>query len=203
MRLFVALELPAGVRAGLGALAARLRASSGSGVRWTDPNGIHLTLKFIGEIESSRVGAIRNALAEVHAAQPIDTAFRGIGWFPNARHPRVFWAGVEADPTLAGLAAEVERALEALGIAREEREFRPHLTLARIKSEAGLDGLRREVESVGTPDFGRAAYSEFDLMQSVLHPKGAVYTRLERFAFAAAAHAGLPQAGGTGGGALQ
>jgi len=186
MRLFVALELPAEVRAGLGALGARLRAAAGSGVRWTDPSGIHLTLKFIGEMESSRVEAIRGALAGVHAAQPIDTAFRGVGWFPNARYPRVFWAGVEADAGLGSLAAEIGSALEPLGIAREEREFRPHLTLARIKTEARLDGLRREVEGLGTPEFGRARYAEFDLMQSTLRPQGAVYTRLERFAFAAA-----------------
>ncbi len=195
IRLFVALELPASVRAALGALAARLRAASGNGVRWTDPNGIHLTLKFIGEIEAARLEAVRGALAGVRGAQPIDAAFRGIGWFPNVRHPRVFWAGVEAGAGPAALAAELERALEPLGIAREEREFRPHLTLARIKSEAGLDGLRREVESLGTPEFGRAAYSEFDLMQSVLSPKGAVYTRLERFAFAGSVSTGQAEAG--------
>lgn len=194
IRLFVALELPASVRAALGALAARLRAASGRGVRWTDPNSIHLTLKFIGEIAAARLDAIRGALAGVRSGQPIDVAFRGIGWFPNARHPRVFWAGVEADASLARLAEDVERALEPLGIAREAREFRPHLTLARIKSEEALDGLRREVESLGTPELGRASYSEFDLMQSTLHRNGAVYTRLGRFAFAASAPAARTEA---------
>ena len=193
IRLFVALELPASVRAGLSEVAARLRPASGSGVRWTDPNGMHLTLKFIGNVAGTRLEPIRGALAGIHAAQPIETVFRGIGWFPNARHPRVLWAGVEADAGLAALAADIERVFEPLGIPRESREFRPHLTLARIKDEARLEGLRREAERLGVPEFGRASYAEFDLMQSKLHPKGAVYTRLGRFSFAAsvpAAHAG-------------
>lgn len=187
IRLFVALELPASVRAALGETAARLRAACGGGVRWTDPDGIHLTLKFIGETESARLEAVRMALAGVHAARAIEAAFRGVGWFPNARHPRVLWAGVESDERLPALAAEVERALVPVGIARESREFRPHLTLARITPEAKLDRLRREAERLGTPEFGQASYTEFDLMQSTLGPQGSVYVRLERFAFAARA----------------
>ena len=195
IRLFVALELPSAVRAALRALASRLRPAAGGGVRWTDPDGIHLTLKFIGEIETARLDAVRAALAGVHAAQPVEVLFRGVGWFPNARHPRVFWAGVEEDArrgALAALAAEVERALEPAGIAPESREFRPHLTLGRIKPEAHVEGLRREAERLGTPEFGRADYAEFDLMQSTLRPQGALYTRLERFAFAS------PSAGSSG-----
>lgn len=187
MRLFVALELPPAVRAALGEVSSRLRprpAAAGRGLRWTDPAGIHLTLKFIGEIEAAAVEAIRGALAGIRAENPVEVAFRGLGWFPNARHPRVLWAGVEAGSALAELAGEIERVLEPLGIARETRKFEPHLTLARIKSEEGLDELRREAERLGAPEFGRAAYSEFDLMESRLRPQGAVYTRVERFPFA-------------------
>src|SRR5208283_739166 len=114
----------------------------------------------------------------------VEVTFRGLGWFPNARHPRVLWAGVEAGSEVAELAAEIERVLEPLGIAREARNFQPHLTLARIKSEEGLDELRREAERLGTPEFGRATYSEFDLIESRLRPQGAAYTRVERFPFA-------------------
>jgi 2'-5' RNA ligase len=190
MRLFVALELPASVRAALGEIAARLRRAAGSNVRWTDPQGIHLTLKFIGEVPEARLETIRGGLSGIRAAGAVEAVFRGIGWFPNARRPRVLWAGVESDAALAALATDIEGALEPLGIARETREFRPHLTLARIKSDDGLDGLRREAELLGVPEFGRATYAEFDLMQSTLHPKGAVYTRIERFPFAS----GVPAA---------
>jgi len=184
MRLFVALELPPAVRAALGEVSARLRPRSGRGVRWTDPAGIHLTLKFIGEIDAAAVHAIRGALAGIHRENSVEVTFRGLGWFPNARHPRVLWAGVEAGSEVAELAAEIERVLEPLGIAREARNFQPHLTLARIKSEEGLDELRREAERLGTPEFGRATYSEFDLIESRLRPQGAAYTRVERFPFA-------------------
>jgi len=183
-RLFVALELPPAVRAALGEVSARLRPRAGRGVRWTDPAGIHLTLKFIGEIEAAAVQAIRRALAGIRADNSVEVAFRGLGWFPNARHPRVLWVGVEARSGLGELAAEIERVLEPLGIARETRKFQPHLTLARIISEEGLGELRQEAERLGAPEFGRAAYSEFDLMESRLRPQGAVYTRVERFPFA-------------------
>ena len=185
IRLFVALEIPASTRTALGELEARLRNTAGANVRWVDPKGMHLTLKFIGEVPAMQLGAIRTALSSVHTANSIETAFRGVGWFPNARRPRVLWAGLEAGLELAALAGAIERALEPVGIARETREFQPHLTLARIKSDGGLDALRREVERLGTPELGRASYAEFDLMQSTLDPKGAIYTRIERFAFAA------------------
>lgn len=191
IRLFVALEIPGQVHAALKEIAGRLRPASGANVRWTAPNSQHLTLKFIGEVPKPLLDAIRGALAGVHAVAPVEAVFRGIGWFPNARRPRVLWAGVEGGPDLAGLSGAIERVLEPLGIARETREFRPHLTLARIKSDEKLEGLRREVERLGAPDFGRATYTEFDLMQSTLDSRGSMYTRLERFSFTA----GVPAAG--------
>jgi 2'-5' RNA ligase len=189
MRLFVAHELPSSVRSALGDVSARLRSRAGRGVRWTDPAGIHLTLKFIGEVEAAAVAAIRRALAAIRAENPLEVGFRGLGWFPDARHPRVLWAGVEAGSELAELAAEIERVLEPLGIARETRKFQPHLTLARIKSQEKLDDLRGEVERLGAPEFGRAAYTEFDLMESSLRPQGAVHTRVERYSFTTAGQA--------------
>lgn len=193
MRLFVALELPPQVRAALGEIGNRLRPAAAPGVRWTNPGGIHLTLKFIGEVPADKMDRIRAALAAVHAPRAVSAVFRGLGWFPQARHPRVLWAGVEAGGELAELAASIERALEPLGVARESREFRPHLTLARIKEEGGLDGLRQEVERLGTPELGNACYREFDLMESTLRPQGAVYTQLARFHFVPAAN-GVPGA---------
>jgi len=192
MRLFVALELPAAVRAGLGEIAQRLRPVATPAVRWTNPAGIHLTLKFIGEVAAGQRSGIEAALAGVRGAQSIPVIFRGLGWFPDARRARVLWAGAGAGKELAELAASIEQALEPLGIPREEREFLPHLTLARIKEARGLECLRQEVERLGTAEFGRAVYQEFDLMESTLRPQGAVYTRLERFAFASAPAASAP-----------
>lgn len=195
IRLFVALELPVQVRAKLTEVIARLRPASPPAVRWVNPAGIHLTLKFIGEVDSAMANSIRQALAGVRAPHRLEIAFRGLGWFPNVRHPRVLWAGVEAESDLAALAAAAECVLEPLGIAQEDREFRPHLTLARIKELKGLERLQEEVERLGTPDFGRAEYSEFDLMESRLRPQGAAYTRVERYGFVpvAARAAAMPE----------
>src|SRR5580658_5066374 len=101
---------------------ARLR-DVARGARWVRPEGVHVTLKFIGETPPEQVSAIEGALRGARAAAPVEAKFRGAGFFPNERHPRVFWAGVEASPNLAELAGDVDRRLSALGIAAESREF--------------------------------------------------------------------------------
>jgi 2'-5' RNA ligase len=97
------------------------------------PENLHVTLKFIGEVPETKLAAIRNALAGVRPDQSVTLDFRGLDFFPNDKHPRVFWAGIEASPNLKTLAADVDRATEKLGIPREQRPFTPHLTLARFE----------------------------------------------------------------------
>lgn len=193
IRLFVALEVPAGVRAALGEVAARLRTQTGRSVRWVHPENLHLTLKFIGEVEADKKGAIEGALSAVRLHEPVVISFRGIGYIRHPQ-PRVFAAAVEPTPALRGLVAGIESALVPLGIPAESREFFPHLTLARLKSGEDAALLRGEARKSGADEIGRAAYHEFDLMQSTLRPDGAVYTRLARFPFA-------PPAAGTSGAA--
>ena len=112
---------------------------------------------------------------------------RGVGFFPNAKHPRVFWAGIEATANLGEVAAEIERRLEAIGIPREQRPFKPHLTLARFKTEEGLPRLLEALAAEGSSEFGRATEKEFHLYRSQLKPGGADYTRLATFPFVAGA----------------
>ncbi len=107
--------------------------------------------------------------------------FRGLGFFPNERHARVLWAGIEAGPELRALAEAVETSLEPLGIAREQREFSPHLTLARFESPNKLAGLRAAIAAAGPLEFGQTIVNEFHLYQSVLKRGGAEYTRLATF----------------------
>jgi 2'-5' RNA ligase len=129
-----------------------------------DPKNLHLTLKFIGEGADPQ--GIIKALSEVRGA-PVDIALKGLGTFP-----RVVWIGVEAD--LSALAARIEQALEPLGIARERRQFSPHLTIARLK-----DGRMPRFNE--HPDFGCFHASEFVLYESKLSPTGPTYTALHRF----------------------
>ena len=182
MRLFVALDIPAEVRRAISETIARLR-DVARGARWLRAEGVHVTLKFIGEMPAERVPAIEEALRAAGVAEPVAARFRGVGFFPNERHPRVFWAGVEASPNLAELARDVDQRLSRLGIAAETREFRPHLTLARFKSEDGLPRLREEIKKLEPLDFGSMRASEFYLFQSELGRGGAKYTKLANFRF--------------------
>jgi RNA 2',3'-cyclic 3'-phosphodiesterase len=183
MRLFVALDVPEDARRALRAL----MESFGKicrGARWVRPEGIHVTLKFIGHVEEAELTAIQEQLSRVSPRNAIDMAFRNFGFFPNEKHPRVFFVGIVAGAELAALAAEIDSQLTPLGIARESREFQPHLTLARFKTSEGLADLCKKLASLPTQDFGGGRATEFYLYQSVLQSGGAVYTRLSTYRFA-------------------
>ena len=185
MRLFVAVEIPSAVRENLGALLKSLRAVSAQ-TRWVRAENLHVTLKFIGEVPETKLGAIRGALAGVRSDQPVILDFRGLGFFPNDKHPRVFWAGIEASPNLTTLAAEIDRAMEELGISRQQRPFSPHLTLARFEPPGLAEKLRAAIREDAAREFGTLRTSQFYLIESKLKPSGAEYTTLESFPFAEA-----------------
>src|ERR1700722_2452166 len=104
MRLFVALDLSEEVRVAIAQFCEKLRGDFPS-ARWVRTEGIHVTLKFIGEVNEDRVAAIESALDAVKSSGPVEMSFRGVGFFPDARRPRVFWAGIEGSPNLAEIAA--------------------------------------------------------------------------------------------------
>jgi len=183
LRIFVALDIPGEIRERISDASAKLARACPEG-RWARVEGLHVTLKFIGETMEEKVGHIKAELAKVRSTAPVEMDFRDGGFFPNDRHPRVFWVGINATPNLAELAADVERRLEPLGIPREQRPFRPHLTLARFGSEEGLERLREAIRGLGALQFGATRTSELFLYQSRLKPGGAEYTRLAKFVFA-------------------
>jgi len=180
MRLFVAMDIPEDVRAAVAALVSQLRSTSRD-ARWARIEGLHVTLKFIGEIAPEKVGAIVSALKTVAFARPIALNFGGVGFFPNDHRPRVLWVGIEAGPELTALAAAVETSLIPAGIAREERAFSPHLTLARFDSPRGLDRLHAAIDAAGPLEFGGTIAKDFHLYQSILKRGGAEYTRVATF----------------------
>ena len=182
MRLFVALDIPEAVRAALAGLSERLKKTC-PGARWVRLEGVHVTIKFIGEVPTEDVEGIRQALGDLPSSVPIEVRFRGLGFFPSARRPRVFWAGVEAGPQLAAFVAAIEMKLEPLGIPSEKRPFHPHLTLARFETPQGTQALAAAVEALGAPEFGSENFREFHLYQSVLKRSGAEYTRLITYLF--------------------
>ena len=186
MRVFLALEIPGEVRTAIGELIRTLEKTC-RGAHWVRPDGVHVTLKFIGEAAPERIEQIQARLANIRVSAPVELEFRGVGFFPNDRHPRVFWAGIAATPNLAELAGCIEQELAPLGIPREERPFKPHLTLARFKSEDGLPRLREAIASAGALDFGAMREESFHLYGSRLKPGGAEYMKLATFPFTGAA----------------
>jgi len=148
---------------------------------WSPVSNLHITTKFIGEWPEPRLHEIEAALRAIPVRTPIRIEIGGLGWFPNPRSPRVFWVGVLADESLAALAHDTEAALEPLGIARENRPFSPHLTLARIKTPTALDSLRQAIEKLDSTGFGAFTASSFFLYRSQLRPTGSIYTRLSEY----------------------
>jgi 2'-5' RNA ligase len=191
VRLFVALEIPSAVRDNLAALLKNLSGvetpSAGKKARWVRPGNLHVTLKFIGEVAPAQLEAIRGALSTVRSGQPVELRFRGLGFFPSEKRPRVFWAGLDASPNLAAIAGDIDQCLEKVGIAREQRAFAPHLTLARFEPPGISEKLRLAVQENAARDFGELRTNEFHLIESKLKPVGAEYTTLQSFPFTAEA----------------
>jgi len=179
----VALDFPDGIRNAIRELVAHLKPLA-KNVRWTRVEGMHVTLKFIGYVEQEQCDRFVSALAAIQSPARVDLRFRGIGFFPSERRPRVFWCGIEASPNLRELAADIERALLPLGIPAEKREFVPHLTLGRFDSPEGLGKLVEKSHEIRSLDFGATRQGQFHLFESILKRSGAEYKKLHSFMFA-------------------
>jgi 2'-5' RNA ligase len=184
-RLFVALELPPPVLEALASVQAALKAQGLEGLRWVRPQGIHLTLKFLGETPTSRLDELMRALEEATAGTgPLRLALSGLGTFGGRRGPRVLWVGLEGDlQRLAGLQRRVEEAMARLRFPREQRPFSPHLTLARVPEQDSARvaaSLERATREVKVPPI-TMSLSEVSLMRSHLQPSGAIYERVASF----------------------
>ena len=180
LRLFVAATLPAEARDAIARVIQGLRAADLTGVRLVDPDGVHLTLKFLGNVDSSRVPALTGALDAVgEGAAPFALHLRGVGVFPDRRSPRVLWAGVSGDTeVLAALARRVDDACANVGFAREQRPFSPHLTLARLRDRASADERQRAgtlLANIGPAPGESFAVEAFHLIRSTLTPSGPIY----------------------------
>ena len=178
MRVFIAIDVPEEVRSRLTALQDELRPGTTT-ARWVATESIHLTLKFIGEIPPERRTDIDEGLAGL-SWKPFSVSVRGIGFFPGTRHARVIWAGLHA-PALQGLAEEVDARLERVGFGKEDRKFRPHLTLARSKNSRLDTALVTACEKFVDAEFGTFTVDRYYLYESTLKPGGSLYTKLKEY----------------------
>lgn len=187
IRSFIAIDLPPDLKDKLRQTSERLSRESPPGsVRWTRIEGIHLTLKFLGDVPRTELPPIEAALAQICQAQaPFVFTAGELGCFPNVRRPRVVWVGVQEETgALAALQREIERALKPLGYPPEGRSFHPHLTLGRVKQQASRADVAQLGQVVAASDVGELARVQarsLHLFRSDLRPSGAVYTSLAAF----------------------
>jgi len=203
MRSFVAVELPEPILEAVGQLSGRLRAS-GARVTWVKPENMHLTLRFLGEVDEDNINRLKTILSDSYRGMsPFTLSVRGVSAFPNMRRPSVVWVGaVEArearsqvelgnEPALGNERAEAietaylaaESAARAIGLPPEEKAFHPHLTLARIKDAREAPPLVACLERERDFCAGDFTVRSVSLFSSRLTPHGPVYQRLEEFTF--------------------
>jgi 2'-5' RNA ligase len=198
MRIFVAFDITPEIRARISAFLDAMRRYAPD-AKWVTPESLHVTLKFLGEQPRERVQEIQRALAAV-PGQALEITFRNCGFFPTTnRSARVFWIGVEAGEPLRALARDVDEAVSHFGLERE-KDYRPHLTLARARPEPrGAERspvakwrssgqqflqLQSELADSPAPQFGTMTAREFFLYESQLSPKGARYSKIAGFSLA-------------------
>jgi 2'-5' RNA ligase len=182
MRTFIAIDLDPEIKKTLSLLVDELDKGY-KNVKWVKPEGMHLTLKFLGEIGREKVAEIENILMAVSKKySPFLLKFKGTGSFPpGTKNPRVLWVGIEEEETLRALQAQLEGELEKLGFPRERRQFHAHLTLGRVKSLFNLKETLLVLEKYTDRNFGEMRAEKISFIQSTLKPAGAEYSTLSEF----------------------
>lgn len=182
IRSFLAIEIPEVLREKLREFLRELK-STGADVKWVRPEGIHLTLKFLGAVEREALETISLALRPaVEKFAPFELKAQGAGCFPSLRNPRVVWTGlIEKEDAVCRLQREIETITAGLGFPSEDRPFKPHLTLGRVRSPKGKIALTQMIEGNSHLDLGSFRVERVVLFRSDLRPEGAVYTKLQEF----------------------
>jgi 2'-5' RNA ligase len=185
IRSFLAIELPKLILRKIEEVQGDLR-STHADVRWINPEKIHLTLKFFGNIEESRIGPIFKSIEEpIRNSPPFSMEVKGVGAFPQMRNPRVIWMGlVDGKGFLTSIQKQIEIQLEKIGFQPEDRPFHPHLTLGRMKSNRGKEELLGRMEKHREEEFGDFLVERVILFRSDLKPSGPIYTPLRELKLA-------------------
>jgi 2'-5' RNA ligase len=185
IRSFIAIELPPEVKVGLSSLLEQLQGGGYPFVKWVEPKAIHLTLKFLGNIASDRIGEITAAIKEAaQGTSPFAVEISGLGAFPSWQRTQVVWVGIKGEVNkLADLQKGINAALRPLGFPPELRPFAPHLTLARVRERTKAWQRQELGDWLLTVKFDSCFNFKVDaisLIKSELTPKGAIYTPLTR-----------------------
>ena len=182
IRSFIAIELPDNVKTELTRLQNTLKAGNPSWLRWVSPDSIHLTLKFLGDISSDKIEEITMAVSDAaKETGPFSLHIEGLGVFPNLKRIQVVWVGLGGDLyQLQALQKKVETNMAILGYPEEGREFTPHLTLARVRSQPLPNELQKFTQLLTTtkPGEGKISVTNVNVVESQLTPHGAIYNKI-------------------------
>jgi len=179
IRSFLAIELPRAIQKKIEEIQRDLK-STRADVRWASPEKIHLTLKFFGNIEESKIEPIVKSIeGSIQTTPPFSLKVKGVGTFPHLKNPRVIWMGLtEGKENVISLQQGLEALLEKIGFEAEDRPFQPHLTLGRVKTSRGREELVRGVEKYREEEFGDFHVETVIFFRSDLRPSGSIYTPL-------------------------
>lgn len=183
IRAFIAVQLPPEVKQALSCVQDTLKSGPGAPVKWVEPQNLHLTLKFLGDIDPDSVGSILAAMKEAAAGTGnLHLEMSGLGTFPGGRRVRIVWAGLAGEiKKLADLQERIETRLVPIGFQKEPRGFQPHLTIGRVRDQASpseREDLYRRIERETNAKKARVSIDSVFLMQSRLTPSGPIYSEL-------------------------
>lgn len=183
LRCFIAVEIPDTIRDEIGEVIDILKKYDAD-VKWVTIDNFHLTLKFLGKTPEESLPEIRESLSNIVSSyEPFCIRIRGTGVFPNKKFPRVIWVGVEDEGTLLKLAGDIDHSMSVVGYKLEDKEFRPHLTLGRVRSRKGIISIVNELDNFEERNFGLFTVDHIKLMKSELKPKGPEYSCLHEIPF--------------------
>jgi 2'-5' RNA ligase len=149
---------------------------TGADIKLVEPENIHATVRFLGEVSSSILDQVKNELAQI-AFPSFPVALRGLGAFPNAHRPNVVWVGMtNGDKELQNIFSQLEPRLKGLGLPGERRGFSPHITIGRVKSGRNREALYSAITEMADEEFGSMIVKSVRLKKSILTPKGPVYS---------------------------
>lgn len=181
MRTFIAIELSDEIKSSLSQIESHLK-YSGADVKWVDEKNIHLTLKFLGEIDEEKCNKVKDILDKIAgSSKSFEINIKDIGAFPKIDYPRVIWVGLDKGAAESrSLAEKIDEALSGIGFEKETRPFTAHLTIGRVRSSKNKQALKEKMGSIGLQETRnkRQVVSSIILFQSKLTPKGSIYTKL-------------------------
>jgi 2'-5' RNA ligase len=180
VRTFIAIKLTPEIISNIKRIQEELKRTSAQ-VKWVKPENIHLTLKFLGHITIEELEKVKIATREtLKSFRPFEISVSGLGAFPRIKDPRVIWVGIDkGEEELKKIASHLEGRLALIGFAKEKREFSPHLTLGRVKSQKGREGLVRVLTRIKVSYLGSMKVNKVAVVKSELKTQGPVYTTLE------------------------